>query len=152
MAIPTKHVFVCINSRPQGHPRGCCQVKGGGAIRELLKKRIAESELRGRVRVTATQCLGQCEHGVSVVVYPEGVWYGFVRAEDVEEIFESHLLGNRPVERLRQPAECLGAAACPHRQATADTGRSAEISTLAEPGPARYTGLPPEEGCRQEKL
>jgi (2Fe-2S) ferredoxin len=36
-----------------------------------------------------------------IVVYPEDVWYAGVRAEDVQEIVESHLLGGRPVDRLR---------------------------------------------------
>jgi (2Fe-2S) ferredoxin len=35
------------------------------------------------------------------VVYPEGVWYGGVRVEDVAEIVESHLVNGVPVERLR---------------------------------------------------
>jgi len=147
MPIPEKHVFVCVNSRPEGHPRGCCQAKGAEAIRELLKKRVAASELRGRVRVTAAQCLGQCEHGVTVVVYPEGVWYGPVRQEDVEEIFESHLLRHQPVERLRLSAECLGTEVCPHRPAASAAGRRAEITTLAEPGPVPYTGPPSKEVC-----
>jgi len=36
-----------------------------------------------------------------VVVYPEGVWYGRVTVQDVEEIVEKHLVGGEPVERLR---------------------------------------------------
>jgi (2Fe-2S) ferredoxin len=35
------------------------------------------------------------------VVYPEGVWYGRVRVEDIPEIVESHLVNGVPVERLR---------------------------------------------------
>jgi (2Fe-2S) ferredoxin len=37
---------------------------------------------------------------VAVLVYPEGVWYGQVRAEDVPEIIEEHLIGGRVVKRL----------------------------------------------------
>ncbi len=39
--------------------------------------------------------------GVSVVVYPEGVWYGRVTVADVPEILEKHIVGGMPVERLR---------------------------------------------------
>lgn len=53
------------------------------------------------MRANAAGCLDACAFGTSVVVYPEGVWYGGVKAEDVLEIVESHLLGGKPVERLR---------------------------------------------------
>jgi (2Fe-2S) ferredoxin len=35
-----------------------------------------------------------------VVVYPEGVWYGGVKVEDVPAIVDEHLVGGKPVERL----------------------------------------------------
>jgi (2Fe-2S) ferredoxin len=35
-----------------------------------------------------------------IVVYPENVWYTGVRAEDLHDIVQSHLLGGTPVERL----------------------------------------------------
>jgi (2Fe-2S) ferredoxin len=46
------------------------------------------------------------------------VWYGFVTVEDVPEIVESHLLNNRPVERLRLPDGCVNTANCPHKGKT----------------------------------
>ena len=55
------------------------------------------------------------ELGPVVVVYPEQVWYGFVRAEDAEEIVEKHLVGGKPVERLVLPEDCLNTVQCPHR-------------------------------------
>jgi (2Fe-2S) ferredoxin len=39
--------------------------------------------------------------GPSIVVYPEGIWYGHVSVADVPEIVERHLVGGEPVERLR---------------------------------------------------
>jgi len=96
-----RHVFVCENRRPEGHPRGCCAERGGVALREALKAEVRRRGLQGLVRVNAAGCLDACEHGASVVVYPEGVWYGGVTADDVPEIVEAHLLGGRPVERLR---------------------------------------------------
>jgi len=52
------------------------------------------------VGFTATGCLGFCKAGPLLVVYPEGVWYRPTRAEDVDEIFESHLRQGKLVERL----------------------------------------------------
>jgi (2Fe-2S) ferredoxin len=46
--------------------------------------------------------------GPVVVVYPDGVWYGGVKQEDVEEIFESHFVNGKPVERLLVPDEMFG--------------------------------------------
>jgi (2Fe-2S) ferredoxin len=34
------------------------------------------------------------------MVYPDGVWYAQVRAEDVREIIDEHLLGGNVVNRL----------------------------------------------------
>jgi (2Fe-2S) ferredoxin len=95
------HVFVCENRRAEDDPRGSCGAKGSEAIREALKREIARRGLKGTVRANAAGCLDACADGPSIVVYPEGVWYGRVRPEDVPEIVESHLVNGVPVERLR---------------------------------------------------
>jgi (2Fe-2S) ferredoxin len=100
-----RHVFICTNVRPPGNPKGCCSARGSEAVREAFKKGIAERGLRGRVRANAAGCLDACELGPSVVIYPDEVWYGGVRVEDVEEIIERHLLRGEVVERLRIPDE-----------------------------------------------
>ena len=46
----------------------------------------------GPIVLTDCGSVGFCSIGVAVLVYPEGVWYGQVRAEDVPEIIEEHLL------------------------------------------------------------
>jgi (2Fe-2S) ferredoxin len=96
-----RHVFVCVNERPSDHPKGCCASKGSEEIRTRLKQMANQAGLKGRVRINAAGCLDQCAHGVTIVVYPEAIWYGAVTLDDVEEIFHSHVLGGRPVERLR---------------------------------------------------
>ena len=96
-----RHVFVCVNERPDGHPKGCCAGKGSVEIRDRLKMMANRAGLKGKVRVNAAGCLDLCERGVTVVVYPEAVWYGGVTLDDVDEIFQSHIVEGRPVERLR---------------------------------------------------
>lgn len=110
-----RHVFVCTNVRPADHPRGCCAAKDSESIRERLKSLAARHGLKGRVRVNAAGCLDQCEHGVTVVVYPEAVWYGLVTPADVDELFESHILNGVPVIRLMLPPTCINTKSCPHR-------------------------------------
>lgn len=95
-----KHIFVCENKRPDGHPRGCCLDKGSSEIRTQFKKRLKELGLNSDVRVNSAGCLDSCEFGPTVVVYPEQVWYGGVSLNDVEEIIQSHIVNNKPMERL----------------------------------------------------
>ena len=96
-----KHIFVCENKRPQGHPKGCCADKNSPEVRALFKKRLKELGLNAQIRSNAAGCLDACEHGVTVLIYPEQVWYGGVTLNDVEEILQSHILKNVPVERLK---------------------------------------------------
>jgi (2Fe-2S) ferredoxin len=98
-----RHVFVCENLRDPSDPRGCCAAKGSPEIRARLKALTKEAGLKGRVRINSSGCLDQCAHGVTIVVYPEAVWYGAVTPSDVDEIFRSHVLAGVPVERLRLP-------------------------------------------------
>lgn len=112
-----KHIFICCASRPPGHPRGCCAAEGADAVREACRAEIERRGLEGSVRANVAGCLNQCGHGVTMVVYPEAVWYGFVKAGDVAEIVERHIAGGQPVGRLRLADECLNTAACVHRSA-----------------------------------
>jgi (2Fe-2S) ferredoxin len=95
------HVFVCENRRDPSDPRGSCGGKGSDAIRVALKAELERRGLKKTVRANAAGCLDACAEGPTLVVYPEGVWYGRVRPEDVPEIVESHLVNGVPVERLR---------------------------------------------------
>lgn len=98
-----RHVFVCTNERAPGNPKGCCKSKGAEEVRDELKKRLAERGLKKVVRANAAGCLDQCEHGVTVVVYPEQVWYGNVTVADVPELIDRHIVGGEFVERLMIP-------------------------------------------------
>jgi (2Fe-2S) ferredoxin len=71
---------------------------------ELFEKH----QLFGKVFLTKTHCLGPCQFGAAMVVYPEGTWYGRVGLEDAEEIVEKHLIGGEPVKRLELPEEFWG--------------------------------------------
>lgn len=101
------HLFVCQNERPAGHPRGCCASKGAEAVRLRMKEEIGKRGLKGRVRANEAGCLNQCALGVTVVVYPEQVWYAAVTVDDVAEIFERHIEKGEVVERLRVAPEVV---------------------------------------------
>ena len=95
-----RHVFVCVNERAADHPRGCCKAKAGEDVRTHLKRALSARGIKDRVRANKAGCLDYCEHGVTVVVYPEQVWYGGVTVADVAEIVDEHIVGGRFVTRL----------------------------------------------------
>jgi (2Fe-2S) ferredoxin len=109
------HVFVCHNVRPEGAPRPSCTANGTSELHTRLQQLAKEAGLAGKVRINKSGCLDQCEHGPTVVVYPEAVWYGRVQPEDAAEIVAEHLVAGRPVERLRLADECLNTKSCLHR-------------------------------------
>ena len=93
MEIFKKHVFVCVTG-------GTCPSAGSEEVLDSLRKEIASRGLKKQIRINKSGCFDQCGNGAVVVVYPEGVWYAHVKAADCQEIVESHLLNDRPVERL----------------------------------------------------
>lgn len=101
MSYFAKHVFICTNQRAAGE--ACCNNVGGSAAFDYAKARIAELGRSGpgAIRINKAGCLGRCDQGPVMVVYPEETWYGFVDNEDVEEIIQEHLLNDRTVDRLK---------------------------------------------------
>ena len=105
------HVFVCSG-------KSCSAVGSAEVIAAfdlLLKERglLFGREAKGKNpkgSIVLTECasVGFCAIGAAVMIYPDGVWYARVRAADVPEIIEEHLLNGRVVERLallQVPAE-----------------------------------------------
>ena len=95
-----KHVFICTNQRTAG-ARVSCGEAHGLALVAAFKKLIKDKNLNAEIRAQRAGCMETCELGPSVVIYPEGVFYGNVQLEDVEEIVSEHLENNRVVERLQ---------------------------------------------------
>ena len=100
MAHRKRLLFVCINRRPDGTPKGSCAARGSvelhGKLKELIKARgLAELE----VRACTSSCLDTCWAGPAIAVEPDHYYYGRVRLEDAEEIVDA-LASGRRVERL----------------------------------------------------
>lgn len=103
------HFFVCTNERSPGMRQSCGGRPGSPArqVYQALADAVDRHGLWYEVLVSSSGCLGPCGTGPTIVVYPEGTWYGNVRLEDVDEIVTEHMLRGRPVERLlyRWPEE-----------------------------------------------
>ncbi|MBQ6266532.1 MAG: NADH-quinone oxidoreductase subunit NuoF [Clostridia bacterium] len=77
-----------------------CTSSGSKQLMALFEEEIAKQGLAEEVKLVPTGCFGLCARGPVVIVYPEGTFYSFVKAEDVPEIVEEHLLKGRIVNRL----------------------------------------------------
>lgn len=86
------HVLICGGTG--------CKSAGSKEVQLAFSRAIEAKGLSDEVMLVETGCHGFCEHGPLVIVYPEGTFYCQVKAEDVEEIVESHLFKGRIVERL----------------------------------------------------
>lgn len=78
---------------------GCISL-GARDIVEALERELKDQGLMDKVDIRETGCLGFCEQGPRVTVYPEETCYFRVRTEDVPEIVSETILGKRVVDRL----------------------------------------------------
>ena len=77
-----------------------CEALGVQKVLEAFNEEIKKQGLKGKVDIKETGCLGFCEKGPRIVIYPEEIYYFQVKAKDVPEIVEKTLINNEIVERL----------------------------------------------------
>jgi (2Fe-2S) ferredoxin len=98
-----RHVFVCTGKS--------CSAVGSAEVKAEFVRILEEKGLRqgkeskgrnplGEVVLTDCSSVGFCSIGVAVIVYPEGIWYGQVTVDVVQEIIERHIENGEVVERL----------------------------------------------------
>ena len=100
------HLFVCTQQKPEGVPS--CAASGSFAVLGALDREIQarslsslnDRSLNNDVQLTTCGCMGLCDEGPVMVVYPAGVWYRRVQPSDVSEIVDAHLRDGKPVDRL----------------------------------------------------
>lgn len=97
------HLFVCTQQKPEGVPS--CAASGSFAVlgaldREIEARSLNHRSLNNDVQLTTCGCMGLCDEGPVMVVYPAGVWYRRVQSPDVSEIVDTHLRDGKPVDRL----------------------------------------------------
>ena len=94
------HTFFCTHLRTNAKPS--CGKQGGEWAKVYLKKRLQAEGLwgKGASRVSTSGCLGRCEMGPCLVIYPEGVWYQVKNLVDAKEIIEKHLVSQEVFSML----------------------------------------------------
>jgi len=97
MKVFRSHLLICGGTGC--HASGSLNVKKA-LVAELIKRKLSEE-----IKIVETGCNGFCAMGPIMVVYPEGVIYMLIKAEDIPELVEEHLIKGRILERLlyREP-------------------------------------------------
>ena len=116
------HVFVCTGKSCSARDSAEVLAAFEGELKQrgLLFGREAKGKNpRGSIVVTECASVGFCSIGPAVMVYPDGVWYAQVRASDVAQIIEEHLIKGEPVARLallKIPAEGVAQTSEPNNE------------------------------------
>ncbi len=97
MKIFRSHILVCGGTG--------CHSSGSAEVIKAFAFEVEKRGLKDEVQIVETGCNGFCAQGPIVVIYPEGIIYMQVSAEDAAEVIGEHILKGRPVERLlyREP-------------------------------------------------
>lgn len=85
-----KHVLICGNAD--------CAERGSVALLSTLRRLVKRAGRSKDIRITRTHCMGRCGEGPALVVYPDGIWYRGMTANDADELLSGHLLGDRLLE------------------------------------------------------
>jgi (2Fe-2S) ferredoxin/predicted O-methyltransferase YrrM len=93
-----QHIFVCTQEKPEGVTS--CPNSGSWRIVQALERELVSHGLDDQVQVTTCGCLGLCDDGPIMIVYPEGAWYRGLKESDVHEIVAAHLAEGTAVSRL----------------------------------------------------
>ena len=101
MAGYEKHVFVCQYTRDGQTGKKACGNAGSAEFRKKLKKEVVDAGHNKDIRINVSGCLGHCSQGPTMVIYPQGTWYGNVQLTDLDEILEKSVFNDSIISRLR---------------------------------------------------
>jgi NADP-reducing hydrogenase subunit HndC len=128
------HAFVCTQEKPDSAT--CCAGGGSAKVLEALHRELGAAGLSDDVQVSSCGCLGLCESGPVMVLYPEGAWYTKLTAEEIPEIVASHLLNGKPVSKfIREDVAAMKAEILDHRKKYLEMlkRKAAEAAAWQEP-------------------
>ncbi|HSO26666.1 MAG TPA: NADH-quinone oxidoreductase subunit F, partial [Anaerolineales bacterium] len=93
MAHYRTHVLACVDPE--------CLSRGAHTVIDALQDELVAQGLIDEVQVLETSRIGGCADGPELMVYPDGVHYVGLLADDVPFLVEEHFLKGRPVEKFR---------------------------------------------------
>jgi len=92
MKIYRSHLLICGGTG--------CHASGSLNVKKALVEELDKRGLAEEIKIVETGCNGFCAQGPIMVVYPEGIVYMQIKADDVPELVEEHLVKGRPLARL----------------------------------------------------
>ena len=79
---------------------GACITSGEKSVKDVLVEELAKNGIQDEVQIIETGCMGACDLGPIVVVYPEGTFYQKVNVQNAGLIVSDHLVEGRTVPEL----------------------------------------------------
>ncbi|HOE02456.1 MAG TPA: NADH-quinone oxidoreductase subunit NuoF [Anaerolineaceae bacterium] len=86
------HVLVCVDPE--------CLKKGAHEVMDALQDELVAQGLIEEVQVLETSRIGGCDQGPELMVYPEGVHYSNLTADDIAFLVEEHFLKGRIAQKF----------------------------------------------------
>lgn len=78
-----------------------CSLRGARAVWAALNSAVQQRGLESRCELIVSGCLGRCEDGPNMNVYPRLTKYSQLSAEKVRQIVAAHLEADAPVQAYR---------------------------------------------------
>ena len=92
-----------------------CVAGGAFRIKDAIENELAKRGLQNEVAIVPTGCNGFCGQGPLVVIKPDGIFYAWLKPEDIPFLVEEHFLKGRPVKKFmfvprekKEPIPLLG--------------------------------------------
>ena len=103
MSFYKTHIFICTNQK-DGTKR-CCANHGGKEIVDYAKQQAALLGLtkEKKCRISSSGCMGRCEEGPVIAVYPQGDWYTYQSKADIDKILENISNSEVCLENMLEP-------------------------------------------------
>lgn len=94
-------IFLCGNRRSIG---ANCGSNEHDADFEDLRRFLNryKLQLKHKVKLIKSGCLGRCGYGPNLVIFPDNIWYHYQSYDDLKEIIINHVLNGAAVDRLKQ--------------------------------------------------
>lgn len=77
-----------------------CTKKGSEEHILALRACIKDNSLEDKVHTIKTLCMGQCESGPTLQVYPGGIWYKEMTVERAKSVITSHVMKGQLLDNI----------------------------------------------------
>lgn len=91
-----KHVFLCTNLRADGNKS--CGMAGAAQLLGYTKRLVSGAGPTPGIRISSSGCLGRCNHGPVLVIYPDNLWFAYQTEKQIADILRIHVLHEAAVQ------------------------------------------------------